>query len=248
MKGPRITQKRLLRVLPQSITSDGNNKGRIVVPNSKLFVVGQTVELKDDMGNEEGYQIKRIVDKFIYLGAEGKGITDRSDVTQWKKANSPTIQATEQERPKTPVDQTDFFEHADEPILAKRTIGVDLCGEYVDPREYDAGTQQDGTLPGGLPAERVPQAPPFGYQYIDQIVDRFLEGVTYNQVENTVENDLEILTFKQGNNVVKTIEIRYNGVSWIVNDPSGNQLDGFILQEDGDFLLTEDGGKLFVLA
>ena len=72
--------------------------------------------------------------------------------------------------------------------------------------------------------------------------------MSYNQVENTVENDLEILTFKQGNNVVKTIEIRYNGVSWIVNDPSGNQLDGFILQEDGDFLLTEDGGKLFVLA
>lgn len=249
MSGPRITERRVLRVLPQRITSDGNKRGRVTVPNSDLFMVGQRVWLQDKNNQSKEYQIKRIVDQFVYLGDPGKGIDHRSDLTSWIKTNKVEMFANEQERPKTPSDQVEWFRHAVEPINAERNIQVDLLGRYVDPNRYDAGEPGDGTLPGGLPASRGQEAPPFGYQYIANIIDKFLTGIEYDKVENTVEGEIEVLTFRLQDVIVKTIQLRYNGVSWIVSDPGVNNiLDSFVLQEDGFFLLTEDDEQINLLA
>lgn len=244
MAGPRITQNRILAVEPQLIHTDGNKNGRIACLTSRLFMVGQLVTLRDITGKQAEYQIKRIVDKFMYLGEKGKGIVSRSDLRQWLTTSGATIEAAEQERPKTPVDQTDYFEHADEPINAKRTIDVDLHGEYVDPYRWESNQ-----MPGGK-SLRSQNAAPFSHQFIPRIISKFIGDLNYDKVENLVEGDLEKVFFRLNDTIVKELHLRYKDASWMIVDPTtGQNLNGFLLQEqDGDLIMTEQGEAIEALA
>lgn len=231
-----------MRVLPQKVDSDGNKQGRIIVPNSSKFMANQIVRLKDSNGLNQEYQIKRILNSFVFLGDKGKGNQHRADLTQWLRTNQVTIEANEQERPKTPIDQIEKFIYAEEPINAAREILVDIEGEYIDPYRYESSYFPK------FPAQREQAAPPYAHSYIPNIIDKFLDGATYNKVENTIEGDKEIITFRNGSTIVKEIEFRYHDASWIVVNPDQNNIGGSIALEDEGLLLTEDGDTISILA
>ena len=242
--GPRLTEKRILAVDPQIIIKNGNAKGRIVVPTSYLFLVGQLVTLTDDLGQNKEYQIKRIIDQFIFLGNKGKGINDRCSLVEWQIVNNPKIAAIEQERPNIPSDQIQNFQYAEEPIMAQRMIGVDNLGRYNSLREYESESQpsEEKTL-------NVSQRGPLGFMALRTFIDKFMGELDYDQVENNVEGNTEFLTFRLNNEIVKQLSIRYDGCSWFISNtfPPGNY-EGSIVEEDLDFIVTEDGEKLGILA
>lgn len=242
--GPRLTEKRILAVDPQLITANGNAKGRIVVPTSYLFLVGQLVTLVDDIGNNVEYQIKRIVDKFIFLGNKGKGINDRCDLRQWQIVNNPKISAIEQERPNIPSDQIQNFQYAEEPIMAQRMISVDHLGRYNTLREYESESQ-----PSEEKSLNVSQRGPLGFMAFRTFIEKFMGEIEYDQVENNVEGNVEFLTFRSNNEIVKQLAIRYDGCSWFISNtfPPGNY-EGSIVEEDADFIVTESGEKLGIIA
>ena len=241
--GPRVTEKRILDVSPQQVTSNGTAKGRIQVPNSFLFVVGQEVSLRDNTGRNEKYQVKRIFNDLIFLGEKGKGINHRSNLKHFLYVNDVTIDAEEQERPNIPSDQIGNFTYAEEPIMAQRVVPVDHLGRYNTLSDYESDCQ-----PTSERALNVQQRGPIGWTAMQSFIDKFLSGIEYNQVENNVEDDYEILTFRQNGTIVKELTIKYENCSWFIGDGGVTALDEFMLKEDGDFLLTEGGDKIFIVA
>lgn len=243
-QGPRVTEKRILAVPPQKINADGNRKGRLVVPESQRFMVGQLVQIKDKNGLNKELQVKRILDKFIFLGDKGKKIEARADLSDVLFVNEPTIEAVEQIRPKVPEDQLDKFKFAEEPILADRAILVDKLGRMNALSDYESCEQ-----PSGEPALNVQQRGPLGWVGLQSFIDNFIGGLAYDEVENNIEDDREVLTFRQAGEIVKELTLRYDAGSWFISDSAiPATFDGVILKEDGDSVLTESGDKILVLA
>jgi hypothetical protein len=65
----------------------------------------------------------------LILGPENKGINTRSDVSAYTTALNATVEASEQNRPSIPPADYERAVYEEEPIVAKRVIGVDRYGE-----------------------------------------------------------------------------------------------------------------------
>lgn len=242
----KITEKRTLRVPPQPILGNGDAKGRIVVNTSCLFVVGQIVTLQDANGLNKDYQVKRIVDKFMFLGDKAKKIEDRANLTAYQELNGATILAREQNRPITPEEQIPRIKYMNEPVMADRVITVDKLGNPVSLNDFEAEYPPGSHCgPGEIPKKSLAthESGPYGFVGIQSFIDKFTDGLAYNRVENSIADGIETLTFRQNEAIVKELEIRFECGTWMIGEPS--VIDGRILWNAPDeFLVTENGEKI----
>ena len=131
----RITEKRIYRIPPIALTSDGTNVGHITVPDSSLFMVGQIVILNSSATGPMNYKINRIhpVDHVtMELGPVKEHISKRSDLSAFLVADGATIEANEQERPSVPEQEIERHTYEEEPTVARRVILVDKWGCRID--------------------------------------------------------------------------------------------------------------------
>jgi hypothetical protein len=130
-----ITEKRLLKVDPIALTSDGTVSGGLAVPNSSVFRVGQIIFLRSDTVEPQEFKIKRIdpIDHTtIWVGPDRKHISIRSDISAYTVADNAVIYANEQERPSVPEQEIERLTYETEPTVARRVVLVDPWGCRID--------------------------------------------------------------------------------------------------------------------
>ena len=134
-KMSRITEKRIYRVEPIAITSDGTNVGRITIPDTSIFMVGQIVILRSNVAGPQMFKINRIdpIDHInMWLGPVKEHISKRSDLSSYLVADNAVIEANEQERPSVPEQEIERHTYEEEPTVARRVVIVDKWGCRID--------------------------------------------------------------------------------------------------------------------
>ena len=124
-------EKRLAAVPPQLFTADGTVGGQITIAEPCLFKVKQQVILYSSTQGQSVYQIMRIDDNVLYVADIGGKITDRADVSAFKVANGANISAVEQNRSTIPEQEVERLTYEEEPVVARRVILVDQCGDKI---------------------------------------------------------------------------------------------------------------------
>lgn len=130
----RITEKRIYRVDPVALTSDGTIDGKLSIADSSIFMVGQIVMLDSDTQQPLEVKINRILPDMttIYVGPPAQHISKRADISAFLIADNATIFANEQPRPSIPEQEIERNTYEEEPTIARRTILVDKWGCRVD--------------------------------------------------------------------------------------------------------------------
>jgi hypothetical protein len=131
----KITEKRLLAVSPKLLTTNGNLNGYTTIADACYhFVVGQVVLLKSGTQPTLILKVKRIVDPdTVYLGPTDKPVQNYTDISAYLTLDGATLEAEEQNRPSVPEEQIERNTYAEEPAVARRTILVDACGNFIGP-------------------------------------------------------------------------------------------------------------------
>jgi hypothetical protein len=130
-----ITEKRIYRVEPIALTSDGTVQGQFTIPDSSIFRVGQIIRLKSNTQDYLEVKVKRIHPTdgvTVFVGPVGKHISKRTDISAYTTADAATVEANEQERPSVGQQEIERFTYEEEPVVARRTILVDKYGCRID--------------------------------------------------------------------------------------------------------------------
>jgi hypothetical protein len=130
--GLGMTEKKWDAVPLQSILANGNTEGQIIVPDSTLFRVKQRIFLKSDSLQSRELVINRISPTGVLtLGKVGSNINAFENLSDVLLADSPKIWAERQDRPAITPNEYDRAVYEEEPVMAKRTILVDVRGNRV---------------------------------------------------------------------------------------------------------------------
>jgi hypothetical protein len=148
----KITEKRLLRVSPQLLISNGGITGTFQIADSSVFVVGHLISIKSDTQPSIVVQVKRISNSSsIEIGDPNRPIYDRSiDLSDYLIIDNAVVEAAEQIRPTIPEQEVERSTYAEEPVVARRVLIVDKLGNTVDssnplPVEATISTTSVGT-------------------------------------------------------------------------------------------------------
>lgn len=131
----QITEKRIYKIDPIAVISNGTTAGAIQVPDNSLFIVRQVVILKSNTQAPQTFKVNRVNsnDKVtIYLGPDNGHISKRSDLSAFLTADNTTIEANEQPRTTVPEQEIERHTYQAEPAVARRTILVDKYGCRID--------------------------------------------------------------------------------------------------------------------
>lgn len=124
-------EKKRLAVDPRPFILDGNGNGRVAVSDIRGFFVGQIVQIRSDTLQPTEYKIKRFISKTEFrVGPPNSGVSVTSSTSQFLVTDNAKISAEEQARVGITEDEIQKAEYAEEPIVAKRVIGVDEYGDY----------------------------------------------------------------------------------------------------------------------
>lgn len=127
-----LTEKRWLRIPPRNFTADGTANGKVPVSNACEFKVKQEVWLKANTVAPLQLEVKRIISETeLFVGRKGN-ITNREDVSAFTTALSATVEALEQNRTSIELKEHERAVFEEEPVVAKRVILVDKCGDKID--------------------------------------------------------------------------------------------------------------------
>jgi hypothetical protein len=140
-----MIEKRWKAVPPQLFTADGTADGKILIASDAchLFKVKQQVILKSNtVPSHDILEIKRIMDGAIYVGLKSENIDSRYNLSAYLVADSASIEAIEQKRSSVPFEEFTRAEYEEEPVVAKRVILVDECGD-----KYNDGNPLPVTIP-----------------------------------------------------------------------------------------------------
>jgi len=124
-------EKRWAAVPPQLFIADGTTNGEIQIVGSAchFFKVKQQVYLSaTSLPNLDKIEIKKIVNGVITVGPCAGSIHATVDVSAYTTALGATITANEQKRSSVPFEEFTRAEYEEEPVVAKRVILVDECG------------------------------------------------------------------------------------------------------------------------
>ena len=130
-------EKRLKVVPPQLFTANGTNLGKITIPDACAFKVKQRVILKSFTQGPLVLEVKRVEsDTVLFVGPysghqQNSKITDRTDISTFLVADSASIEAEEQNRPSIPQQEIERLTYEEEPVVARRVIMVDACGDKI---------------------------------------------------------------------------------------------------------------------
>jgi hypothetical protein len=127
-----VLEKRFAAVAPQLLTSNGTVAGQITVVDGSLYKVKQIISLQATGVGPAQFQVQRIINcNTIFLGPVGSSdiINSRSDVSAYTVALGAFIFAIEQPRPTVPEEQVTRWTYEEEPVVARRVVIVDECGD-----------------------------------------------------------------------------------------------------------------------
>jgi hypothetical protein len=127
-----MIEKRWKAVPSQLFIADGTTDGKILIASSAchLFKVKQQVVLKSStIPSHDTLEIKRIIDGAIYVGLKSENIDSRYNLSAYLVADGASIEAIEQKRSSVPFEEFTRAEYEEEPVVAKRVILVDECGD-----------------------------------------------------------------------------------------------------------------------
>ena len=128
----KITEKRLLRVSPQSFTGNGTFRGEIPIADPSLFVVGHIIKVESSTQPTQIVKIKRITPTHIMVGRTDKPIHDRLDMSMFLAVDLAIIYADEQNRPTVPEQEIERNTYDEEPVVARRVSLIDKFGDRID--------------------------------------------------------------------------------------------------------------------
>jgi len=126
-----ITEKKIYKVSPIALTSNGTQTGSFTIPDSSIFRVGQIIILRSNSQSPLELKVKRIdpVDHVtLWVGPIKQNIASRTDISAFLVADNATIEANEQERPSVPEQEVERITYEEEPTAARRVILVDPWG------------------------------------------------------------------------------------------------------------------------
>jgi hypothetical protein len=173
-----MLEKRWIAVPPQTFTANGTADGQISLINTAFFKVKQEVLLQSSTVNPPlKLEVKRITDKnTMFVGPLAGNIDARIDVSSLVTADGAFVFANEQKRSSVPEQEVERLTYEEEPVVARRVIGVDRFGNTVNwsedgivPQEFD-DVQLDRDLEGDIIEARF---------YQDGVLERDLE-LTYD--------------------------------------------------------------------
>ena len=123
-------EKNLFAVAPKLFTADGGSAGKIEVANACDFKVKQRVKVSGTALPQLDLEVKRVIGLTeMYLGPITGPISDRTDLSAYTTAASSFIYAIEQKRPSIPFEEFTRAVYEEEPVVAKRVVLVDDCGD-----------------------------------------------------------------------------------------------------------------------
>jgi hypothetical protein len=141
-----FVEKKRLGVAPVPMTASGTTFGLVTVPSIRGFFVKQIINIKSSTQPSLQVQINRFIsDTQFYVGPVKGKIESRQDLSAYLLANTPTVEAAEQERPSITTVEHERAVYAEEPIVAKRSILVDDQGEY-----YNSSNPMPVSFSGGV--------------------------------------------------------------------------------------------------
>ena len=125
-----LFEKRWAEVPTQLLTANGTVNGVLTIPDSRQLHVKQVIFLKSNTQVSQKLQVNRVLSEtLIAVGPLDDRIFARSDVSAFLTADSASVYAEEQVRPKISVDEVIRAVFAEEPANAYRTLAVDEVGE-----------------------------------------------------------------------------------------------------------------------
>lgn len=128
----KLTEKKLLRRDALAFSADGTTTGIISVDGACNFKVKQCVTIQSATQPPRNLEIKRFIDgSSFYVGEVGQPISQRSDVSAYTLADAAFIFAQEQNRPSVPEQEIERITYEEEPVIARRVVIVDDCGEII---------------------------------------------------------------------------------------------------------------------
>lgn len=113
---------------PMSLTAPGTNTGRLTVASTEGLRVKMVVTLTDPaISSPLRLEIKRVISQTQFdVGEVGKSISNRYDVSAYGVTSS--IRTMEQGRNAIPEAEIERATYEEEPVVARRVIGVDSLG------------------------------------------------------------------------------------------------------------------------
>jgi len=126
---------KLLAVPPQAFTANGGTLGEVSITRPWLFKTGQSAIIQSTAQPAIQVEVKRVLDTVVYVGPDDGNLETRLDISAYLVADNATISAVEQRRPIITDEQAyniDYYEHAEEPTVARRSHLVDLAGRSID--------------------------------------------------------------------------------------------------------------------
>lgn len=135
-------EKKFKAIPPQAFIADGTSLGAIYVSNPSIFKVKMLVRISATLLPNLDLEIKRVeTDGTIYVGPVNQALEKRTDVSAYTVAGAAYIWWPEdQPRRSISADDHERAVYEEEPVVAKRVIGVDRLGRTVD-------WSQDGVVP-----------------------------------------------------------------------------------------------------
>jgi hypothetical protein len=126
-------EKKLRSIAPRLFAANGSLHGLITLADIRGFSVGQEIILASSSQPELQVKIKRFVSlNSFYVGGLDTKIGDRTDVSAYLVADTAYAYAKEQHRPGITQGEHERAVYMEEPIVAKRVIGVDEYGNFYN--------------------------------------------------------------------------------------------------------------------
>jgi hypothetical protein len=112
---------------PMPLTAPGTTTGRLTVASTEGLRVKMVVTLTDPSFDPLRLEIKRVISATQFdVGEIGKSISHRADVSAFGISSS--VRTMEQGRNSIPENEIDRATYEEEPVVARRVIGVDTLG------------------------------------------------------------------------------------------------------------------------
>lgn len=228
-------------VAPQAFVANGSQFGLITLADTAGFKVKQCAYLVATGQPTLPVQIKRVLSPTQLI----VGTINNAQIGQWPPlnisaytlANNATIGAEMQSKSNIKPDDIEVATYEADPTVAVRVVEVDQYGNFYTPTN---------PLPV-TPFSQFFNAITLGALGISTMIAECTKGIDYDEVDSVTVGNVETLTFLLAGVPVDQIEITYGIASWTFKC-LGTPIPGdFLIYEDGDHILLEDGSGIYLL-
>lgn len=232
-------EKNLTAVPPVLITVNSTTEGVLTIANTCGFYVKQIATLSQaPFVNPISVQIKRVVDdNTLWVGPISSSMEHNLDVSAYTVASGSYIFASEQPKAVLPMESRVQASYMQEPSNSWRVTPVDCIGN-----QYDKNNPFPVT-----PFSQFFNAITLGALGISVMIAECTKNIDYDEVDSVTVGNVETLTFLLNNVIVDVIEITYGIASWTFKCLGPPVVGDFLIYENGNHILLEDGSGIYLL-